>query len=85
MCGGQACLQIGARADLCLIDPAEKWTIDSRTFRSMGHSTPFDGWQVQGRVVLTLKDGRPVWQAPGRNLSGENRQALETKMRTEIL
>jgi dihydroorotase-like cyclic amidohydrolase len=28
----------------------------------MGHSTPFDGWEVYGRVLETRLDGQPVYQ-----------------------
>lgn len=36
-----------------LIDPAE--------FLSMGRATPFAGWSVQGRCLLTAMEGRAVW------------------------
>lgn len=38
------------------------WTIDSRNFRSMGHSTPFDGWNVYGRCVHTVHHGKTVYK-----------------------
>jgi len=54
-------LEKGAPADLAVIDLEERFTIDSRTFASMGKATPFDGWEVRGRVVLTLKDGKEAY------------------------
>ena len=27
----------------------------------MGHSTPFDGWEVYGKVLKTVKDGKIVY------------------------
>ena len=50
-------------ADLTVIDPEAAWTVDSARFLSLGHATPFEGKPVRGRIVLTLKDGQPVWQA----------------------
>lgn len=57
-------LEEGAKADLAVFDIQEEYTIDSSTFHTMGRSTPFEGWRVKGRCVLTLKNGRPVWQDP---------------------
>ena len=54
------CLQEGAVADLTVIDLKERYLIDSSNFASMGHATPFDGMAVQGRIVLTLKNGLAV-------------------------
>ena len=53
-------LEEGARADICVIDPDEEFVIDSSRFRSMGHSTPFDGWKVRGKVKLTMAGGKIV-------------------------
>jgi len=53
-------LQEGAVADLTVIDLNERYLIDSSNFASMGHATPFDGMAVQGRIVLTLKNGLAV-------------------------
>lgn len=51
----------GNSADLVLIDPACRHTIDSTAFYSMGNSTPFDGWQVTGKVVRTIYQGKTVY------------------------
>ena len=55
-------LQEGERADLTVLDLNAGYTIDSSRFLSKGHSTPFDGMAVRGAVILTWKDGRPVWK-----------------------
>ena len=52
----------GARADIAVIDLNDKFKIDSSTFLSMGHSTPFDGMEVYGRVRMTLCGGKIVWK-----------------------
>ena len=56
-------LQPGAAADLVILDLDTPFSIDSRTFLSKGRSTPFDGWNVRGRVLKTLKNGRTVYDA----------------------
>ena len=53
----------GAPADLVVIDPEAAWTVDPADFLSLGKATPFAGKAVRGRILLTLKDGEPVYQA----------------------
>lgn len=48
--------------DRVFIDLDNPFTIDSTTFASMGHSTPFDGWQVYGKIVKTVIDGTVVYE-----------------------
>ena len=51
----------GQPADIAVIDIEKEYNIDSRTFLSKGRSTPFDGWKVRGEVLMTLKDGKAVY------------------------
>jgi dihydroorotase len=48
----------GVRADLVLVDPHVRWTIDPSRLHSKSKNTPFVGRTVQGRVALTLCEGR---------------------------
>ena len=54
-------LEPGMPADLAVLDLDNEFTIDSNTFLSKGRSTPFDGWKVRGKVLMTLKDGKVVY------------------------
>ena len=54
-------LEPGMPADIAVIDLENGFTIDSHTFLSKGRSTPFDGWRVRGKVLMTLKDGKAVY------------------------
>ena len=36
--------------------------IDSRTFASMGHSTPFESEEIHAQCIMTVYKGRTVWQ-----------------------
>lgn len=58
----------GNPADLAVFELDTEYTIDSSTFLSKGRSTPFEGWPVRGRCLLTFKDGRVVYD--GRNPGG---------------
>jgi dihydroorotase len=50
-------LQPGRPADVTVIDPQAKWTIDKSEFKSKSRNTPFDGWKVTGRAVATIVGG----------------------------
>ncbi len=54
-------LQVGARADVCIFDPYRRWTLDAARLVSRGHNTPFHGWELQGRVLHTLMEGKRVF------------------------
>ncbi len=47
----------GADADITVIDPDRKWTVDLGLFRSRGKNTPFQNWPLKGKAVLTIVGG----------------------------
>lgn len=53
-------LQAGQTADLTLIDAHRQHTIDASTFASLSRNTPFDGWQLSGKAVVTIVAGKIV-------------------------
>ena len=55
-------LEVGAPADLTVIDLETEKTIDPTTFASKGTNTPFTGWACKGWPTLTLVDGKIVHQ-----------------------
>jgi dihydroorotase len=52
----------GGPADIVVIDPDRRVTIDAARQKSKSRNTPFDGWQLRGGVVLTMVGGRIVHQ-----------------------
>jgi dihydroorotase len=54
-------LAVGQAADVVVFDPAARWTVDATRFRSKSRNTPYAGWELSGRVVRTLVDGRTVY------------------------
>jgi dihydroorotase len=58
--GGE--IKKGARADLVLIDLNHEWEIDSKKFFSKSKNSPFDGFKVKGRAVLTTVAGKIVYK-----------------------
>jgi len=55
-------IAIGADADLALLDPARTWTVRGADLHHTHKWTPFEGRDVQGRVVRTLVRGTTVFQ-----------------------
>ena len=53
-------LKPGAKADLTLIDLDMKWKVDSNSFYSKGRNSPFNGWELYGKAILTIVAGRIV-------------------------
>ncbi len=53
----------GAPADFVLFDPEHPWLIDPDNFRSKSKNSPFDKYPVQGKVLATIVDGRPLYDA----------------------
>ena len=52
----------GKVADIVIFDPNESYTIDKNEFKSMGKNTPFHGYQVKGRVRMTITGGKIVYE-----------------------
>ncbi len=50
-------LSIGAAADVTLIDPEKVATVDVDQSPSKSRNTPFDGWELKGWSVMTIRDG----------------------------
>ncbi|MFI3263957.1 MAG: dihydroorotase [Rikenellaceae bacterium] len=56
-------IEVGQAADLTLFDLDAKYEIDTDDFLSMGHATPFEGWEVYGKCLLTLSKGKVAYKA----------------------
>jgi dihydroorotase len=50
----------GAPANLCVIDPAETWTVDATALASRSRNTPYAGRTLTGRVRHTVLRGTPT-------------------------
>ena len=55
-------LKPGNPADITVIDPEKKFTVDANTFRSKSRNTPFNGWELKGKAVLTMVAGKVVFK-----------------------
>ena len=50
----------GLAADLTVVDAGTEWVVDRNEMASKSRNTPFHGWNLTGRAVLTLVSGRIV-------------------------
>ena len=48
-------------ADLCVYAPNSNISVDKNHLHSSGKNTPFNGWELQGRVTHTLLNGKVVF------------------------
>ncbi len=55
-------ISAGLPADLILFDPEKAWTVNPAAFVSKGKNTPFGGWMLKGKNLLTIVGGRIVYR-----------------------
>ena len=61
--GLEAGLAPGGPANLAVWDLESSYAVDPADFLSMGKASPFTGWQVRGRCLLTLAGGEIAYRA----------------------
>jgi dihydroorotase len=57
-------LKTGSDADITVFDPKKNWTVDRGKLRSKGKNTPFHGWTMTGKTVITILGGKITYQEP---------------------
>jgi dihydroorotase len=57
---GRGSLARGSFADVAIFDPRKRWTFEAAKSHSKSRNTPFDGWQLTGKVVATIVGGKIV-------------------------
>jgi dihydroorotase len=53
-------LAVGEPANLCLVDPGDRWTVDPAQSASRSRNTPFAGRELPVRVAATFLRGTPT-------------------------
>ena len=53
-------LEIGARANVMIIDPAAAWSVDRDLMASKSRNTPFHGYELPGVITHTFFNGIPT-------------------------
>ncbi len=57
----RGCLEQSKNADLTIVDFNRQFKIDASKFKSKAKFSPYDGWDVQGKVVKTIVNGQVVF------------------------
>lgn len=52
----------GEVADLTIVDLNKNWKIDSNNFASLSRNTPFNNFEAEGAVVMTIKGGEVLYK-----------------------
>jgi dihydroorotase len=60
-------IEEGKEADLTLIDLNKEYVVREEDFNSKSHNSPFIGWTMKGKAMLTMVGGRIVWNPDERN------------------
>ena len=55
-------LSVGSVADICLFDPAVRWTVEAKALASQGKHTPFLGYELAGQVRATIIAGHVAFE-----------------------
>lgn len=55
-------IEVGASADLTIIDLNKEKIIDANEFYSKGRNTPFNGWKAKGWPIMTIFEGNVVYK-----------------------
>ena len=55
-------IQTGYDANLTILDLEKTFTVKADQFKSMSRNTPFDNWEMKGKAVLTMVNGKIVFE-----------------------
>jgi dihydroorotase len=56
-------LAVGAHADVVVFDPKMTWKYEAADGYSKSKNTPFDGWDLTGKIIATIVGGKPIYLA----------------------
>jgi dihydroorotase len=73
-------LREGARADIVLLDPRSRWTIEPGKLQTKSFNTPFAGRTLEGQIAMTLCEGQVAYE---RGLPDQARRAGDVQAHPE--
>ncbi|EEF59453.1 dihydroorotase [Pedosphaera parvula] len=54
-------LSLGADGDVTVFDPDAEWVFEREATASKSKNSPFYGWKLKGKPIMTIVNGRPVY------------------------
>ena len=55
-------LEVGTDADITILDPNERWTLEDEKMHSASHYTPYRHFEVHGKVRTTILRGKVIME-----------------------
>jgi dihydroorotase len=55
-------LGMGSDADVTVFDPEREWVFMKEQTASKSFNSPFYGWRLKGKAVMTILGGKTVWK-----------------------
>lgn len=55
-------LAVGSKADITIIAPNHRWTVDPTQFKSKSQNCPFNGQELTGKAIATIANGKLVYE-----------------------
>jgi dihydroorotase len=62
---GRGRIEAGLRGDLVIVDTEAAWKVNPPDFKSRGKNSPFAGRTLQGKILMTIQQGRIVYVQHG--------------------
>jgi dihydroorotase len=62
---------------MIIFDPSTPWTVDPDDFKSLSRNTPFAGWELKARPLITICGGRKTFDEIAHFRSNENVETLK--------
>jgi dihydroorotase len=62
-------LAAGADADVTVFDPEREWVFERQGSSSKSYNSPFYGWRLKGKAMITIVGGKIVWREHGSSIS----------------
>jgi len=55
-------LKTGADGDVTVFDPEREWVWERGSSASKSYNSPFYGWPLKGKAIMTIVAGKIVWR-----------------------
>ena len=56
----QGTIEVGKQANMTVIDLNEEWIVDASKFKSKCRISPFDGFKLKGKAIMTIINGKII-------------------------
>ncbi len=54
--------RVGSDTGLVIVNEKREFTVYAERVTSKGKNTPFDGWKLKGKAIMTIVKGKIIWR-----------------------